>query len=410
MDKRKPLAPIVYLTAELKSRDLDSRFLIAAHLLKMGFAVVVGQQWAIGGNASNAPLGCYFFKTMNIFQSRLMARVRDIGHLVIAADEEALCCSGYLSLDMVHPDAMAAVDAFLAQNEAHRNTLAKAYPGTKISIVGSARVDLLTMAKARGVRPLAEPYILFNTNFPLTNGFTSLDVAASVVKDLNADIEYEIARREHLVALLRWCVDNIKSHRIVIRPHPGERFEPWQELFANRPNVLVVGRSDPVQWIYGADVTIISDSTTGLEAMLMDKACLNIAPAGFEDRSGERILRHINFSVSHAAEAIEPLMDFLTKKRGPLATWKKTLQFPKDGARRTAQVVAKEFEKRGTWLPAPMPHINWRPAERTEEQRQKFSLSENEARERAAPVFGYAGLKAWDIKELDDSVFLIAGR
>lgn len=400
-----PLSPLVYLTAELKSRDLDSRILIASYLLKKGFAVVLGQQWAINENYSNALRGCYLFKTLNVHQGNAMATIRTRGHLMVGADEEALCSTGEQALENVHPIAISSLDLVLTQDDAHRDLLTKAYPGTRITVTGNARVELLQRAKARSIRPLDAPYILFNTNFPFTNGYMPLEVAATVVKDFKSDYKYEVARREHLVALIKWVVDNVQSHRIVIRPHPGEKVEPWQELFRGNPNVVIVGRSDPVEWIAGADVSIHSDSTTGFEAALMNKPCLNISPAGFEHRADERMMRQVNFTVSHAGDAIDPLMEYLTTQGGPLARATDAMQFEKDGAMRTAEAIAGEFKRSGMGVPGPIPRLTWSTYLRADYQREKFTVSETEARSRAEKIFEQVGLKSWTLTTLDDSVF-----
>jgi surface carbohydrate biosynthesis protein len=400
-----PLTPLVYLTAELKSRDLDSRILIAGYLLKRGFGCVVGQQWAITGNFAIAPKGCYLFKTLNVHQGNAMATIRTRGHIMVGADEEALCSTGDQSLESVHPLAMSSLDLVLAQDLAHRDLLAKAYPGTRITVTGNARVELLQKANARSVRPMDAPYILFNTNFPFTNGYMRPEVAATVVKDFKSDYDYEVARREHLVALIKWVVDNVQSHRIVIRPHPGEKVEPWQKLFRDHPNVVIVGRSDPVEWIAAAAVSIHSDSTTGLEAAIMKKPCLNISPAGFEHRADERLMRQINYTVAHAQDAIDPLMEYLTTKRGPLAQASGAIKFERDGAMRTARAIIGEFKRSGMAKVAPVPLPNWAPYPREDYQREKFTVSEAEARSRAETLFDTIGLKSFNLMTLDDSVF-----
>jgi len=122
-------------------------------------------------NEGILPKGCFLFKTMNSFQGEMMNRVRQGGHLVASADEEALALTGDGWLTNIHADAVAASDLVLAQNEKHRNVLSKAYPTAAISIAGNARVDLLRQAVGRAARPIAQPYILFNTNFPLINGY-----------------------------------------------------------------------------------------------------------------------------------------------------------------------------------------------------------------------------------------------
>ena len=72
-----------YLTCELLGRDLDSRLLVAAHLVSRGIACVVGHQWGIFGNLSQCPKGVVLFKTANEVQGRAAADARRAGHKVV---------------------------------------------------------------------------------------------------------------------------------------------------------------------------------------------------------------------------------------------------------------------------------------------------------------------------------------
>ena len=142
------MARTVYLTCELKSRDLDSRLLLAAHLLKSGHDVVVGQQWSMFQNVATCPKGLFLFKTANRIQTHNMRYARAHGHMVVAMDEEVLAVTDpsvvRLSTD---PEVFDLAHAFLFQNEEHR-----AMFGREGAIVGNVRVDLL-----RSLRVFYEP-------------------------------------------------------------------------------------------------------------------------------------------------------------------------------------------------------------------------------------------------------------
>ena len=67
---------VAYLNCELTGRDLDSRLLVATHLLAAGEPVVIGRLWSICMNAPQSPRGVFLFATANVHQARMMARCR----------------------------------------------------------------------------------------------------------------------------------------------------------------------------------------------------------------------------------------------------------------------------------------------------------------------------------------------
>ncbi len=79
---------IAYLGLEIKQRELESRLLIAARLLKAGVVVFFGQQWSLFSNADALPPGVVLFKTVNGIQAKPMADFRSKGHIVASTDEE----------------------------------------------------------------------------------------------------------------------------------------------------------------------------------------------------------------------------------------------------------------------------------------------------------------------------------
>ena len=75
--------PIIYILIEIAERELDSKLLIALYLVKKGFHVIVGYQWALAENRDCLPAGIFFFKGMNKIHTDSMARVCQSGHTVL---------------------------------------------------------------------------------------------------------------------------------------------------------------------------------------------------------------------------------------------------------------------------------------------------------------------------------------
>ncbi len=79
---------MLYLPMEIASRELDSRLLLAVLALKRGFEVVLGQKWLIERNVEAMPPGIYLSKSLTQRDARTMMRVKELGYVVAAIEEE----------------------------------------------------------------------------------------------------------------------------------------------------------------------------------------------------------------------------------------------------------------------------------------------------------------------------------
>ena len=338
---KNPMEPIAYLTVEVKHRDLDARLLIASHLLKAGVSVVVGQQWAIFGNVDTLPPGIVLFKTVNEIQAGNMPNCRQWGHLIAATDEEVLqCIDDKCFMLAFSPVAAANCDLFLAQSPAHRDAIDRQFPemSDKVVVAGNSRIDLLAptgrasfAAEAEALRKTYGPYVLFNTNFGSINSIWNdinrvINIAARAgafnpddpasLAEFKALLQWEHKNFEELVPLIDWAVGNLTGHRIVIRPHPGERAAFWEERFAN-PRVTVIPRSSPHPWIMGSELVVHTGCTTGLEAELMDKPVINLMPS--DHPTFDRIVNWANPTFKTWQDAAAAATEFIARGAGPVS-------------------------------------------------------------------------------------------
>ena len=119
-------------------------------------------------------------------------------------------------------------------------------------------------------------------------------------------------------------------------------------------------------------------------------------------------MKQINFTVPTAAEAVAPLVQFLTTRGGPLSRPTGGLDFPPNGALMSALAVAKLLEDHGATPPAKIEKLPWIPTDRMAFQREKFTVTAEEAGQRATRLFHQAGVTSCEFLELDDSIFYFA--
>ena len=408
-------APIAYLTCELKGRDLDSRFLIAAELQKLGLYAVVGHSWGLKGSAPVAPKGCFLFKTTNTIQAGAMKACRGIGYRVVASDEEAIAQNEANAPMTTDPMAIEHCDAFLTVNEGHKQGLLKKYPQArgKMDVVGSARFDILRAVKTP--RPRERPYILVNMVFGLINGsWGDLDTAVDVYcRALNLDLNDPAAKQqvEDRIAYERAAlretealIDRLLAEtavEIVVRPHPSEEPAYWQRRYGAQPRVIVVGRSDPVPWIQHAAVMVHCDSTTGIEAAILGTPCVNLSP---DDAWASRlIISTANYTVRDAEAAVDAIRVSLSGGAIPPAPRPGDDLFPKGAAKKTALAIKRLLPK-----PARLTEFMWNQIPLTDLQKDKFTVTLDEAKASMERMFALAGARPTALRVLDESVFLVS--
>lgn len=390
---------IAYLNCELKARDLESRMLVAAYLLKAGWAVIVGQFWGIMANAPTSPKGCYLFTTANRFQADAMEMCRRHGHIVVAQDEEALPFAGDGLLDNIDAAAMRHADAFLAQSDEHAAVVKQKYASAPIKIAGSARVDLMQKAN---IPPSDEaPYILFNTNFALINSGWGQQAAIDILKQgspisdeeirLRLDVE-RLSQERMLDVIARLSAKN----RCVVRPHPAEDPAFWRKI----PGCDVVVGSNPLPWIKHARVLVHANSTTGLEAAVLGVPCLNLDPI---TAWGRRFVMHkINYTVKTAKDAATALAAFFEGKMSLHRPTADTM-FPSNAGANIAREITNFVPQPNTEAGA----NSWTPTTRQDRQRQKFTVSSEELAAAWAHVASIVPVAGVRMRQLDDSVFFL---
>ncbi len=390
--------PFVYLPIEIKTREWAVRCQLAKILQAKGFTVVIGQQWSLLANVKNIPPGVVLFKTMNAIQGAGMRDYKKAGFTVVAMDEEALLCADDACLRANVSDlAVSRCDVFLAQHEDHGRVMREM--GAETVVVGNPRVDLCRgdTYKAEGDKIRAEygPFILFNTNFGTVNSaWGGLSGAASLAKQaglletleqrkaFGASIQWERENIATTIHLLNWAAEHA-GKRVVIRPHPAEDLNEWKNLAGDK--VTIIADTDPLPWMWAADLVVHTNSTTGLEAILMGKPVLNLETR--PDPSCARLTSTLNTVARSHTEAVEAIQSGVCYQEAHHN--KASVMFP-NGANETIAKVIEErgFESRSQFTYERIP--------RAARQVAKCSIH-----------IGEAGRALWPVQELDHSLFMV---
>jgi hypothetical protein len=279
--------------------------------------------------------------------------------------------------------------------------------------VGNARIDLIQNApriyrdevqaiSARG------RYILFNTSFTTVNtiwGKPEVMIAAAAVggtynpqdpaavADMQKSIDDEVTAINSVRSLIALLKREMPDYRIVVRPHPAEKVETWQQI----PDIEIVAKSNASPWILGASLMVHVNSTTGLEAALLGVPCLNMGASDLY------VMSSINLVERDPEKAAAAIKDFLTAGEGPLKRFKTpAFDYPKGGAGRIAEKIIALGENLGS-----PPISTWGAVQRLDHMKDKISVSREEFLARAEPIMSlFAGLRV-TVQEMDETMFLL---
>jgi surface carbohydrate biosynthesis protein len=365
---------VIYLPCEIKTRELDSR----VELLKAltGCTVVIGQQWDLFANAQNLPTGVILFKTVNRIQGANMAAWKAAGHKVAALDEESLIADGPTALvSAVSRLAMENCDLFLAHSHGQAEAISSIY-NTPVQVVGNQRLDLCRgdSFKAEGdeIRAKHGKFILINTNYGIINSHWGGYKGAENIAKQAGMLDTE-AQRQAFHAGALWEIENIKQiyevikgapYKVILRPHPGENAAHWEAI----PGIEVVTGTNPLPWLYGAEILIHTGCTTGLEAAIMGKRAINIQPV---PAPTQNITPVINPTVKTGSEALQLLDSVDMADYTRLASG----LFPSGATGK----IAKALLDLAPDITTDFSQVRIQSQSRTALQRDKFSLSPEEA-------------------------------
>jgi surface carbohydrate biosynthesis protein len=439
------MTPVLYISVELKARDLDPRLLVAAEALGQGLHVVFGQQLALSKNIYSVPPGVFLFKTVNEIQATQMVDAKDAGHIVTATDEEVLACGCDACFESgMGPTAAKHLDLFFAQSQRHADIVSNQHAGVAahVRVTGNPRIDLLSAwgrssyaDAAAAIRDKVGPYVLFNTNFGWINsiwnarenaseiairtGHLNPDDPASVAA-YESELTWEKDNMEAMEAVLSWMPQGLPDVTAVIRPHPAEDADYWTSKYGGLQNTLVVTGTAHIPWTMAADVLVHTTCSTGLEAALLGTPSISVTPHPQAAQHGYILSNEVNPSVERPEDACAALTQFFGEHTGPITepgtyAEKLTSMFPDLGGGEAARKIVNEIltatggangEHDYAW--SIRPGESWVTVERRAEWIEKFSIDSSELAQRLAAMGNLAGLnRAINLQKIDDSLFHI---
>lgn len=322
---------IIHMLMEVKARELEGRSLLAFHAALSGHQVFIGRTRHIldGVKYGVIPAGVLFEKSISAAKfDRLSARLEG-GNLLVCQDEESgLLSESYDEFLSIRSsvETMRLTEAVFCWGEYDTSAWQSRYSesSAKIYITGSPRVDFWRSEFApyfsEQVSELKQrygSYVLIASNFASANGVVAPEqmiedawkygrIKTSRDEKILRDFISDDARMfRAFVDMLRDLTARSLGVQFVIRPHPAELIEPWQEAFAGCENVHVVFEGGISSWVRGSLAILHNGCTTALESYVTGVPSIAYVP--FESKRNMEIPNRLSICRSTVDEVAEDI-------------------------------------------------------------------------------------------------------
>jgi surface carbohydrate biosynthesis protein len=300
-------SPLI-IPVENQVRELDAKILLSCVAAERGFRVIMGSRAYIHFKMAAIPKGIYLAKSMRALSNKMFQIIRQLGHEIVAWDEEALVhppMETYFTLRL-SPATVPLVSHLVAWGQENADLLRK-FPKlpetTPVHIVGNPRGDMLR-PELRGyfddqVELLKKQYgdfILVNTNFSDVNpvipgiglflpGAKQNGTPSFGQSGKGMSLEFATGLRDHKLDILDSFIKMMPAlqrafpdQTFVIRPHPSENHDIYNELVARYQNVTVDNSGNIIPWLLACKAMIHNGCTTGVEAYLLRVPAISYLP------------------------------------------------------------------------------------------------------------------------------------
>lgn len=279
----------VYLPIETKTRELESKLILAFELVKQGFNVYIGHKSPVEDLAKAKRGGYYFDKSGAESKSLLFSILKANGHRIIVFDEEGLVIQDSKTYKNMRlsKNSSAFIDLFIAWGKTHEKILLDYFgenSNMKIQNLGHPRIDL-TKPKYRKYSELSSDNIvksdiLISTKFALNNGHKTMfeiiqrEISDNIIKtieDLTSRIDYYHERNKSFklfLDMIEIIAKKFINQKIILRPHPAENKDFYIEKFLNYKNISVENEENIIFQLPKIKLLIHNNCTTGVEAAL----------------------------------------------------------------------------------------------------------------------------------------------
>ncbi len=313
-------------------RDLDSIVLVARHLAERGCDAYLVPMYTQGYEIADICPDAVILNYVRKVNIDLIKAYSRAGIFVGVLDTEgrvAISDEQYVGT-IAHEEGVKNVGLICLWGERQRDALLKYSSFTEdvLKVTGTPRNDFFSDNwKAALKKPLEteKPVILMVTTFPLAFPLFTGDVNKEIEILMKSGFkrDYLVSRvsdekkvREKLLELIKNLSRNVPEAQIIIRPHPFENGDEYNENFSSLPNVSVIREGVVAGWVNAADVVVHMNSSVALDCVLNGKIPITV---DWVLSDSLREMAALSYNVSYKAKSDEDLANVvrsaIAKKR-----------------------------------------------------------------------------------------------
>lgn len=322
----------VFISIEIKSRELNSQLLLSYYLLKKNFNVYVGSTNSIIFLLKNLnqKTGIYLYKGGQEKDINNLVKKKCFSHVVI--DQELGITIKNFDQKIkkrFFPDQLGFLDRFYCIGNNAYKSAQNYFSDTRCKPVlsGWPRVDLwkttyrgLYFNQMNKINQKFGNFILFSSDF----GFLSKNSIRERIRELDWNDKIENNDEKKLIELkrnqvkhniddfnnfinfLKECDSDHRIPKIIVRPHPAENIFVWKKIIKNLKKTFVVFEGDISMWLYSSICLIHRGCTTSVQAQYSN------IPAFYFGRERTDI-NNIPFDISEKINSVNDLFKNLSK-------------------------------------------------------------------------------------------------
>jgi surface carbohydrate biosynthesis protein len=329
------MSKYLYLPIETTSREFDSKLWLAIEAASQkGIVTYLGAKTEIYSRLPKYAKGVVLEKSIQITKAKKIKEISKFGHKFTVLCEEGLnflSSSDYCNRK-VGKETLGLVEKCFCWGEKQYNAISDIYPEEqkKLVLTGNPRMNLFSIDDffvndAENIKSKYGNFVLLNTKFARTNYLKSKDddwIVNAIKKGYISDneqkelMEMTISHEKHLISSYKSFIRKFEKYSkdlsLVIRPHPSEDVEFWDEIASKFRNVFVDNQGSVNPWIFASELVISSNCTTSIEARLLHRESVNYRPY-LVDRAEYSLPKKVGLQV-YSEEDLLKIIKLTSKK------------------------------------------------------------------------------------------------
>lgn len=322
---------IVLIPYEVQSRDYNSRLILTFFLAKAGFKVIFGRKAELEYFTRCFSNSIYIGLQSTNTYLNFYKKVKSNNNKLILFDEEGLVTLSkktYLKTKFSKKIAKIC-DIFFCWGEESFKFLSSNRCAFKerLVIAGNLRFDVLKKKfnflikkNSDKIKKKFKTYILISCSFGNANHFDKRYEQTSFLKknkyltDKESIENYEYYSKYNKIkffenkVLIKFLAQRFKNVNFIIRPHPSEKLESYDDLNRKYSNVHVSKKFSIVEWLKWSKLNIHYYCTTSLEASAM-----GVENLAYNSDFNNKYFRKIPYLFSHKINKLSETEEFIKK-------------------------------------------------------------------------------------------------